>query len=80
MRPRLAVPVLGAVAAVSYFTQQFAALFDWPEWAERSSLYGLYGTPLGGAVDWPGVAALLAIGGLGTAAAARRMARRDVGA
>jgi ABC-2 type transport system permease protein len=34
-RPGLAVAALRAVAAVSCFTQQFAPLFSWPDWAEE---------------------------------------------
>jgi putative exporter of polyketide antibiotics len=74
-RPRLAVAALGAVAAVSYFTQQFAPLFSWPDWVKNTSLYALYGTPLS-KDDRTGMAALVAIG---TAVAVVGMRRRDMG-
>ncbi|HEV8536197.1 MAG TPA: ABC transporter permease subunit [Candidatus Limnocylindria bacterium] len=77
-RPRIAVVALGAVAAISYLTQQFAPLFEWPDWVKNTSLYALYGTPLSND-DWPGIATLVAIGIAGTAIALVVMRRRDVG-
>jgi ABC-2 type transport system permease protein len=77
-RPRIAVLILGAVAVVSYFLQQFAAVFDWPEWLGRLSIYQLYGRPLS-TDDWAGTATLVAIGVAGTAVALVAMRRRDVG-
>jgi ABC-2 type transport system permease protein len=77
-RPRLAVVALGAVAAISYLTQQFAPLFNWPDWVKNTSLYALYGTPLS-KDDWAGMATLVAIGAAGTAIALVVMRRRDVG-
>jgi hypothetical protein len=78
-RPRVAVVVLGAVAIVSYFVQQFYAIFQWPDWVGRLSIYQLYGMPLT-RDDWSGVATLVGIGIAGTAAAIVAMRRRDVGA
>jgi ABC-2 type transport system permease protein len=77
-RPRAAVLILGAVAVVSYFLQQFAAVFNWPEWLGRLSIYKLYGTPLS-SDDWPGIVTLVAVGIAGTAVALVAMRRRDVG-
>ena len=77
-RPRAAVLILGAVAVVSYFLQQFAAVFNWPDWVGRLSIYQLYGTPLS-RDDWAGIATLVAIGVAGTAVALVAMRRRDVG-
>jgi ABC-2 type transport system permease protein len=77
-RSRMAVLVLGAVAAVSYFLQQFAAIFSWPSWIGRLSIYQLYGMPLS-RDDWGGIATLVAIGLAGTAAAIALMPRRDIG-
>lgn len=77
-RPRLAVLLLGAVAVVSYFTQEFAPLFSWPEWVRNTSFFALYGTPMT-KVDWTGIGTLLAIGTFGTAAAIVSLQRRDVG-
>ena len=77
-RPRVAVIVLGAVAVVSYFIQQFTPLFSWPEWVGRLSLFELYGRPMT-TDDWGGIAALIAIGIAGTALALVSMQRRDVG-
>ncbi|HEY3218037.1 MAG TPA: ABC transporter permease subunit [Candidatus Limnocylindria bacterium] len=77
-RPRIAVVLLGTVAVLSYFVQQFYAIFDWPDWVGRLSIYQLYGTPLS-KDDWGGIAALVAIGLAGTAFAVAAMRRRDVG-
>jgi ABC-2 type transport system permease protein len=78
-RPRVAVILLGAVAIISYFIQQFAPLFNWPEWIAHLSLFELYGRPM--TKDDPaGIAALVAIGIAGTALALVSMQRRDVGA
>lgn len=77
-RPRVAVVVLGAVAVIGYFTQQFAPLFQWPDWVNNLSLYALYGTPMS-KDDWSGMATLIAIGTVGTVVALVAMRRRDVG-
>ena len=77
-RPRLAVVVVGAVAVISYFVQQFAPLFDWPQWAARTSLFTLYGAPMT-KVDWPGAATLTVIGVVGTLVAIAALEQRDVG-
>ena len=77
-RPRLAVVVLGALAVVGYFAQQFTPLFAWPDWVNDVSLYALYGTPMS-KDDWGGIATLIAIGTVGTAIALFVMRRRDVG-
>ena len=77
-RPRVAVAILGALAIVGYFTQQFAPLFQWPDWVSNISLYALYGTPMS-KDDWGGIATLVAIGVAGTAVAVVAMRRRDVG-
>jgi putative exporter of polyketide antibiotics len=78
-RPRLAVAILASVAIAGYFTQQFAPLFDWPDWVRDLSLYALYGQPLVRDVDWPRIAALLGVGLVGTIIALAAMERRDVG-
>jgi ABC-2 type transport system permease protein len=78
-RPRVAVPLLTAVAIASYLTQQFAPLFDWPEWVEKTSIYALYGFPISRDVDWGGILGLLAICATGTALAVALFRRRDVG-
>jgi ABC-2 type transport system permease protein len=77
-RPRVAVLLLGIVAVVSYFTQEFAPLFSWPDWVKNTSFFALYGMPMT-TVDWGGAITLLAIGVFGTAAAIMSMQRRDVG-
>ena len=77
-RPRLAVVVLGVVTAISYFTEQFAPIFNAPAWVQRTSVFALYGLPLS-RDDWPGTGILLGIGAAGTAIAITAMRRRDVG-
>ena len=79
-RPRIAVVALSAVAVFSYFVQQFAPLFGWPDWVANLSLYALYGTPMSGDIRWAGVAALVGIGAVATAASMAALRRRDVGA
>ena len=71
---------LSAVAVFSYFVQQFAPLFSWPEWVANLSLYTLYGTPMSGDVNWAGVATLMGIGVAATLASMAALRRRDVGA
>lgn len=78
-RPRIAVPVLAAVAVASWFSEQFAPIFDLPEWATQLSLFALYGTPLSTGVEWGGLAALTVIGAAGTGLSVLTMRRRDVG-
>ncbi|HAF09211.1 MAG TPA: hypothetical protein DCK98_03915 [Chloroflexi bacterium] len=77
-RPRLAVLLVAAVAVISYFTQEFAPLFGWPDWVGRTSFFVLYGTPMT-SIDWGGAATLMAIGIAGTGLALASMRRRDVG-
>jgi len=77
-RPRVAVVLLGAATVASYFIQQFAPLFGWPDWIRHLSFFDLYGTPMT-KVDPGGIAALVAIGIIGTSAALATMRRRDVG-
>jgi ABC-2 type transport system permease protein len=79
-RPRAAVIALSAVAVESYFVQQFAPLFQWPDWTKNLSLYALYGTPMSGDVGWGAIATLVAIGVAATAVALVAVRRRDVGA
>ena len=77
-RPRLAVVLIAAVAVLSYFTLEFAPLFQLPDWVSRTSFFVLYGTPMT-SVDWAGAATLMAIGVAGTAWALVAMQRRDAG-
>jgi ABC-2 type transport system permease protein len=77
-RPRVAVAILGTLAVVGYFAQQFASLFQWPDWVTNISLYALYGTPMS-KDEWGGMGTLVAIGLAGTAVALVAMRRRDVG-
>lgn len=78
-RPRAAVPMLFVIVALGYFVQQFTPLFEWPDWVKFASIFSLYGTPLSTEVDWAGIAALLAIGVVGTIAGVALMQQRDVG-
>ncbi|HEV2250282.1 MAG TPA: hypothetical protein VGT60_07235 [Candidatus Limnocylindria bacterium] len=77
-RPRLAVVLVTTVAVISYFTQEFAPLFDWPEWVGRTSLFVLYGAPMTN-VDWGGAATLVVIGIVGTLVAIAALEQRDIG-
>jgi len=77
-RPRTAVVLLGVVTMVSYFTEQFAPIFNMPVWVQRTSVFALYGMPLS-RDDWPGIGILMGIGVAGTAIAVAAMRRRDVG-
>lgn len=79
-RPRIAVAALSSVAVFSYFVQQFAPLFQWPDWVANLSLYTLYGMPMSGEVRWGGAAALVGIGVVAAAASMAALRRRDVGA
>jgi ABC-2 type transport system permease protein len=76
--PRLAVPLLTAVAAASYFLQQVTQLFKWPSWLSNLSVFQLYGDPLDNGVFWGGLVALFAIVCAGFAAGVVSLQRRDV--
>ena len=41
-RPRLAIVLLGIITGLSYFIQQFAPIFRWPDWTLRLSIFTLY--------------------------------------
>jgi ABC-2 type transport system permease protein len=77
-RPRLAVTLIATVAVVSYFIQEFAPIFDLPEWVSKLSLFVLYGQPMT-RIDWRGAATLTVVGAVGTLVAIDAMHRRDVG-
>jgi hypothetical protein len=77
--PRLAVPVLAALAVLSYFLQEFAQVFSWPSWVANLSVFSLYGDPLNNGVSWSGLYALLAIVAVGFGVAVVALQRRDVG-
>jgi ABC-2 type transport system permease protein len=79
-RPRIAVIALTTVAVFSYFVQQFAPLFEWPDWVANLSLYTLYGMPMSGEIRWAGVVGLVGIGAVATVASLAALRRRDVGA
>src|SRR2546428_8499206 len=74
-RPRAAVVILGAATVISYFVQQFAPLFSWPDWVAHLSFFDLYGRPMT-TYDWGGTLALIAIAVAGTALAHVSMQRR----
>lgn len=77
-RPRIAVVSLSLVTVTSYFTQQFAPIFNWPGWTTRTSVFALYGVPLS-RDDWPGIGILMILGLAGTVIAVSSMRCRDVG-
>jgi ABC-2 type transport system permease protein len=77
--PRLAVPVLGTLAVLSYFLQELSQLFSWPSWVTNLSVFSLYGDPLDNGVFWNGLFALLAIVVVGFGVAVLALQRRDVG-
>lgn len=78
-RPRLAVWILATLVVLSYFIQQLAPLFRWPEWVRDLSLFELYGSPLASGTSWTGLSILLALIVLGQALAVVSLERRDVG-
>jgi len=77
--PRLALPVLGVLAVLSYFFQEFGQLFSWPSWVINLSVFSLYGDPLDNGVFWNGLLGLLAIVVVGFGVAVLALQRRDVG-
>jgi len=74
-RPRMAMGILIALAAISYLLQTYAPLVRWPAWTLQLSVFHLYGTPF---VDRDNVGGLLLLVGVSLAgfvvaiAAARR--------
>jgi len=79
-RPRSALVLLSAMAVASYFIVQFTPLFGWPEWVANLSIFSLYGMPMGGVVNWSGIAGLIGVTIAGTIGALFAVQRRDVGA
>ncbi|MGH2705474.1 MAG: hypothetical protein ACRDJ4_10380 [Actinomycetota bacterium] len=78
-RPQGAVFILTGVAVVSYFIQEVAPLYGWPDWVLDVSFFHLYGNPLvGDASPWR-IAVLVSFCVLGFAGAARMSRTRDVG-
>ena len=79
-RPRSALVLLSTLAVASYFLVQFTPLLGWPEWVANLSLFSLYGMPMGGEVNWGGIAGLIGVTVVGTIGALFAVQRRDVGA
>lgn len=77
--PRLAVPVLSALAVAGYFLLQLGPLFKWPDWALDLSVFRLYGNPLTEGVNWPGLWTLTVVIVAGTAVGVMAMRYREVG-
>lgn len=77
--PRLAVPLLSAVAIAGYLLQQIAPLFKWPDWVGNLSPFALYGDPLDNGIFWGGFYVLLALVVAGFGVGALALRRRDVG-
>ena len=79
-RPRGATFVLTGMAIISYFVQEVAPLYGWPDWVLDVSFFHLYGNPLvDDPVGWR-IALLLIICITGFAGAVRLSHIRDVGA
>jgi len=79
LAPRLAVPILGLLAVLSYLLLQLGPVLNWPEAVNNLSLFRLYGTPMTGGVYWTGLYTLVAICLVGLGAGVVVMERRDVG-
>ncbi len=77
-RPRVAVWLLGVVTVASYFIQQLAPMFRFPDPIRNLSLYESYGTPLLTGPNWGGLAAQVAIILIGFGAAIVTMSKRDI--
>lgn len=77
-RPRIAVWVLGLVTVTSYFIQQLAPMFAFPDIVRNISLFELYGSPLLLGPNWSGLLAQVVIILAGFAAAVASMAARDI--
>lgn len=77
--PRLAVPLLSAVAVASYLLYQIAPLFTWPSWVENLSVFALFGTPLSNGINWAGLWALIALTLAGFGLGIVTMQRREIG-
>ena len=82
-RPRAALALMTAILVVSYVVLFLAvpvfAPSAPPDWFVNLSVFKLYGNPLVEGVNWPGLAALLGLGGGGFAVAILAMRQRDVG-
>jgi len=79
LAPRLAVPILGLLAVLSYLLLQLGPVLNWPEAVNNLSLFRLYGTPMTSGVYWTGLYTLVAICLVGFGAGVVVMERREVG-
>lgn len=78
-RPQGATFVLTAVAVTSYFIQEVAPLYGWPDWVLDLSFFHLYGNPLVADPAWWRIGLLLVICTAGFTGAAFLSRARDVG-
>lgn len=77
--PRLAQPVLAAIAVAGYLVQQLGPLFRWPDWALDLSLFQLYCNPLISGVFWTGHYAMAGMVLIGSGIEVAAMRFREVG-
>ena len=76
--PRIAVPSLGAFAAVSYILGDLGPLFKFPDWAQNLSVFHLYGSPLSQPGSWTAAVSMSLIFVIGFGLALVLMQSRDV--
>ena len=77
--PRIAVPLLAALAAIEYFLGDLAPLFKFPGWVANLSVFHLFGNPLGASsIDWTPPLEMVLVFVVGFAAALFLMGQRDV--
>jgi ABC-2 type transport system permease protein len=77
--PRAAVPLLSAIAVVSYFMLALGPLFKWPDWTLDLSAFRLYGSPLTEGIFWTGLWGMTATTVVGFAIGLAAMRFREVG-
>ena len=77
--PRVAAPVLGALAVVGFFMDEVGPLFKWPNWALDISMFRLYGAPLVSGLFATGLYVMTAIVVVGFGLALVAMRTREVG-
>jgi len=70
--------VLGALLAFSFLDELVGAIFKWPDWVTKLSIFQLYGSPFSKGLEWSNVLALLALTIGALAIATWRFSQKDI--
>jgi ABC-type transport system involved in multi-copper enzyme maturation permease subunit len=78
LRSAAVVGLLGVALAASFLVELVGAIFNWPDWVVRLSIFERYGSPFTKGLDWPNVLGLLVVAAGALAIAIWRFSQKDI--